>query len=136
MVFSIFPVLREEFHFSNLQLGLVGSIFIWVYSLCMGFSGRVADLTRRDRVVVVSLVLWCLTMLGTAFSKSGNAFLFWRCMIGVTESLYVPAALGLIATLHPGETRSRALTIHGTASLSGMVAGGWYGEWMAGHSRW
>ena len=50
VVFSIFPVLRSDMRFSDTQLGLVGTLFIWVYSLCMPLTGRLADLVRRDRL--------------------------------------------------------------------------------------
>jgi len=136
VVFSIFPVLRSELGFSDLQLGLVGTLFIWVYSLCMPLTGRLADVVRRDRLVTSSLVLWSLATLGTALSASARAFLFWRAVMGVTESVYVPAALATIAALHPGRTRSKALAIHSTAQFAGIIAGGWYGGWTADHIGW
>jgi MFS family permease len=135
-VFSIFPVLRSELGFSDTQLGLVGTLFIWVYSLCMPLTGRLADVVRRDRLVIASLVFWSLATLGTGLSHSAPAFLFWRAVMGVTESLYVPAALATIAALHPGATRSKALAIHSTAQFAGIIAGGWYGGWAADHIGW
>lgn len=136
VVFSIFPVLRADLGFSDTQLGLVGTLFIWVYSLCMPLTGRLADVVRRDRLVISSLVLWSVATLGTGLSTSAPAFLFWRAVMGVTESLYVPAALTTIAVLHPGTTRSKALAIHSTAQFAGIVAGGWYGGWAADHIGW
>ena len=136
VVFSIFPVLRTELGFSDTQLGLVGTLFIWVYSLCMLITGRLADVARRDRLVIFSLVLWSLATLGTALSYSASVLLFWRAVMGVTESLYVPAALTTIAILHPGATRSRALAVHGSAQFAGIIAGGWYGGWAADHIGW
>lgn len=136
VVFSIFPVLRGDLGFSEAELGLIGSVFTWVYSLCMPLTGRVADLVPRPRVVLSSLVLWSLATLGTGLSGSVTAFLVWRGVMGVTESLYVPAALGLIASLHGAASRSKALAIHGTAQLAGIVAGGWYGGWAAETIGW
>lgn len=136
VVFSIFPALKKDLHFTDAQLGLVGSLFVSVYSLCMPITGRIADVLRRDRVVVASLVLWSLATLGTAVSRTVGEFLAWRVVMGVMESMYVPAALGLIAALHTGSTRSRALATHATAQFIGIVAGGWYGGWMADNIGW
>jgi len=136
VVFSIFPVLRTDLGFSERQLGLVGTTFIWVYSVCTPFSGRLADLTRRDRLIVSSLVLWSIATLGTGLSTSAPVFLFWRAVMGLTESLYMPAALTTIAVLHSGATRSKALAIHSSAQFAGIVAGGWYGGWTADHIGW
>ena len=61
---------------------------------------------------------------------------FWRAAMGVTESLLMPAALALIATVHSGATRSRALALFATAQFAGIFAGGWYGGWMADNLGW
>ena len=134
--FSIFPVLEKELGFSSAQLGLVGSLFVWSYALTMPLAGRIADIFRRDRLLIISLVLWSISTLGTALSGSVATFLGWRVMMGLTESLYFPAALAILATLHPGPTRSRALSIHQSAQLLGIVAGGWYGGWAADQIGW
>src|SRR6266568_3201295 len=134
--FSIFPILRNELGFSSSQLGLTGTTFIWVYALAMPLAGYLADAMRRDRLVVASVALWSAATLGTALSRSPASFLFWRAAMGVTEALYFPAALGIIAVLHPGSTRSRALGIHQAAQLVGIVASGWFGGWAAEHMGW
>ena len=121
---------------SNVQLGLVGTVFTWSYSLSMPFAGRIADVVPRERLVVASLLLWSLATLGTGTSRSVSSFLFWRAAMGITESLFMPAALALIATVHAEATRSRALAIFATAQFAGIFAGGWYGGWMADHLGW
>lgn len=128
--------MKKELGLSDTQLGLVGSLFGWTYALSMPIAGRIADLVRRDRLVIASLVLWSIATLGTAVSHSATAFLWWRIFMGVTESLYFPAALGIIAVFHPGPTRSRALGIHQTAQFAGIIFGGWYGGWAAEHIGW
>jgi MFS family permease len=135
-VFSIFPVLRREFGFTDVQLGLIGSIFVLVYSTCGVLAGGIADRVRRDRLVILSVALWSLAMLGTTTSFSVGSFLGWRAVMAVTESLYVPAALGLIAVWHPGSTRTRAIAIHCTAPPVGLVLGGWFGGWSAETIGW
>lgn len=136
MVFSIFPALKRELLFTDVQLGLVGSVFTWVYSLGMPVAGRLADRFRRDRMIVLSLVLWSLATLGCGLANSVTAFLFWRAAMGITEALYFPAAVGVIAAAHTVATRSQALGIHQSAQLFGIIAGGWYGGWMADHWGW
>ncbi len=135
-VFSIFPALRSDLGFSNTQLGLVGTVFLWSYSLCMPLAGRLGDLVRRDRLVISSLVLWSLATLGTSLSASVAALLFWRAMMGITESLYVPNALATVAVLHAGPSRSKALAVHNSAQFAGIMGGGWYGGWAADHFGW
>ena len=136
VVFSIFPVLTRELGFSNTQLGLTGTVFTWVYCIAMAFTGRLADVVRRDRLVIGSIVLWSLATLGTGLSGSVTTFLGSRAAMGITEALFMPAALGLIASFHPGATRSRALATFATGQFAGVALGGWFGGWAADHVGW
>ena len=136
VVFSIFPALKRDLGFTDTQLGLVGSLFVSIYAICMPVMGRVADLFRRDRLVLAALGLWSVATLGTALSQSVGQFLVWRIVMGVMEALYFPAAMGLIAALHPGPTRSRAIAFHASAQFVGIAIGGWYGGWAADHIGW
>jgi MFS family permease len=136
VVFSIFPVLKKELHFSETQLGLIGLVFLWTYSACMPVMGRLADLVERRRLVIWSLVLLSVATIGTAISRSTTSFLVWRAVMGLVEASYVPAAVGLIAVIHSERTRSTALAIHGTAQFAGIAIGGWAGGWLAETIGW
>lgn len=136
MVYSIFPALKADLSFSDAQLGLIGGVFSWIYSICMPIAGRLADRFRRDRMIVLSMGLWSLATLGCGFSGSVAMFLSWRAVVALTEALYYPAAVGMLAAAHGDATRSRALGIHQSAQLAGIVAGGWYGGWMADNVSW
>lgn len=136
MVYSMFPALRADLGIAPAQLGLIGGVFMWVYTLSMPIAGRLADRGRREWMILASLVLWSVATLGSGWSSSEGAFLGWRAAMGVTESLYFPAAVALIASLYPEEIRSRALGVHQSAQYLGAMAGGWYGGWSADHVGW
>lgn len=136
MVYSMFPALRADLGFTEARLGLIGSVFLWVYMLGMPLAGRLADTGRREWMVVASLVLWSAATLGCGSSESQAGLLGWRAAMGLSESLYFPAALALIAGHYPAERRSRALGIHQSAQLVGVMIGGWYGGWSADHIGW
>jgi len=136
IVFTIFPLLRHDLGFTNLQLGLAGSLFTWTYSLCMPLAGRLSDVWPRHRLVIAAVVMWSIATLGTALTHSALQFLCWRVIMGFSESLYVPAAIGMITAAHPGPTRSRALSVHGFAQFTGITLGGWYGGWAADTFGW
>lgn len=136
MVFSMLPALQSDLGFQGARLGLIGSVFQWVYTLSMPFAGRLADVWRRDVLIVSSLVLWSVAALGSGLAGTEASFLGWRGVMAVTESLYYPTALALIASHYPAEERSRALGIHQSAQLFGAAAGGWYGGWAADHVGW
>lgn len=136
VVFAIFPILRKEMSFSETQLGLAGSVFTWTYSMAMPFAGRLADIIPRHRLVIASLILWSVATVATGLSRDINEFLISRIAMGLSESLYSPAAMALIARFHSNDTRSKALSIHGFAQFTGITLGGWYGGWAAEHHGW
>ncbi len=136
MVYSMFPALQADLGFNAVRLGLIGSVFLWVYTLSMPLAGRLADRGRLEWMILASLVLWSVSTLGCGWSGSQAAFLGWRAAMGLTEALYFPAALALIASHYPDQTRSRALGIHQSAQFAGVIIGGWYGGWSADHIGW
>jgi MFS family permease len=99
-------------------------------------AGRVADLVRPETLMTGGIVMWSLAALGTATSRSVAEFLCWRAAMGVTEAVFVPAALSAIGKAHPGPTRSRALSIYSTGQMVGIVIGGWFGGWMVPVVGW
>lgn len=136
VVFSIFPILKSELHFTDTQLGLTGSIFLWIYAICSPIAGQIGDRFSKRVLVVLSLVLWSGVTALTGLSNSAFMLLGCRALIGITESLFMPAAVALTANAHAPETRSRAIAVFDTAQLAGVVMGGWFGGFMADSFHW
>ena len=136
LVFSIFPVLRSELRFTDAQLGLVGSIFLWVYAFMSPVAGQIGDRMSKRSLVVASLLLWSAATALTGMSRSPSWVLGCRALIGVVEALFMPAAVALIAAAFPPEGRSRAIGVYGTAQVMGSAMGGSFGGWMAEHHDW
>ena len=136
VIFSLLPALKTEIAMSDSALALIGSLFIWFYSLASPLGGRLADRYGYPRMILVSLLLWTGATLATGLSASVALLLFWRAVMGVTEALYFPAAVGLLGAIHTLEVRSRVIALHGSAQFAGIAAGGWFGGWMAERYGW
>ena len=78
--FSIFPALQRDLGFSGSQLGLIGSIFLWIYAMSMPIAGRMADLFRRDRMILSSILLWSLATICSGLAVSVPTFLACRAI--------------------------------------------------------
>ena len=63
VVFVLFPLLKTDLALSDLQLGLLGTSFLWVYAFASPFSGYAADRWGRKRIIVASLLVWSLSHL-------------------------------------------------------------------------
>ena len=136
MVYSMFPALERDLAFSPVALAWVGTVFLWSYTPALPLAGLLADRYKRNRLILWSLLLWSAATIGCGLSQSPAGFLFWRVIMGLTEALYYPTAMALIASHYPEAKRSRALGIHQSAQFAGGVIGGWYGGWAADHTGW
>ena len=64
-----------------------------------------------------------------------QALLVLRGVMGISEALYIPAGLSLIADYHSGKTRSLAIGIHMTGLYTGSALGG-FGASVAAEYGW
>lgn len=135
-VFAMFPALKSDLLLTDTQLGLTGSIFLWVYGIGCPIAGQVADRMSKRWLVVGSLAIWSLVTVATGFATSAFMLLALRAAMGISESLYMPAAIALTANAHAPEKRSRAIAALTTAQIVGTVGGAWFGGWMAQRGQW
>ncbi len=135
-MFAMFPALKADLGLTDTQLGLTGSIFLWVYGLGCPIAGQFADKFSKRLLVVLSLAVWSAATVGTGLAASAFMLLALRGVMGISESLYMPAAIALTANAHSPVKRSRAIAALTTAQIIGTVGGSWFGGWMAQQGRW
>ena len=135
-IFSIFPILRSQLHFTEVQLGLTGTVFLWIYSLGNPIGGYLGDRFSKKKLVVLSVIVWsvCTLMAGTTQSVSG--LLFWRGALALAQAPYIPVAITLITQMHSEYSRSTAISLHSTGQFLGIVFGGWYGGFVGESLGW
>jgi len=136
VIFSLFPLLEKEFHLTGGQLGLLSTVFVWVYGLVGPFTGYLGDRVGRVRMIVASLLIWSLVTWATGHVRSYGELVATRVLMGLSEACYLPAALALIADHHGGKTRSLATGLHQSGLYAGIVVGGVVGGWMGEHYGW
>src|SRR5215213_6763937 len=50
-IYSVFPLLQSEMGLSDMQLGIVGGAFMWVYALALPLAGLVGDRVSRKALI-------------------------------------------------------------------------------------
>ncbi len=133
---SVFPLLQKEFSFSFLQLGLIGSIFAWIYAGFALPAGLIADRFSRKQIILGACVVWSIFTLATAWCHSYTSFLWVRALTGLGETLYFPAVMSLLSDYHSKDTRSRALSWHQSAVYAGTILGSWMAALLAEKNGW
>ena len=120
---------------SATNFGRLMAVFLWIYGLMSPVSGIIADRLSRKWLIVGSLLVWSsvtyLMGMATTFDQ-----VFWlRSLMGISEALYMPAGLALIADYHTGGSRSLAVGIHMTGLYIGQAIGG-FGATLAAAYSW
>lgn len=136
VIFSIFPLLQTELHISTVQLGLLGTSFLWVYSFSSPWAGYLADRFGAKRMICLSLLVWSLITLLTARVHGFGQIVAMRSMMGISEACYLPAGLAMIAAYHGPRTRSKAMSLHYCGTYLGTVLGGTLGGWIGSRAGW
>lgn len=115
--------------------GALMAIFLWIYGLVSPFAGVVADRVSRKHLVVGSLFVWSAVTLLMGHASNFQQLYWLRAFMGISEALYIPSALSLIADWHEGKSRSLAIGIHMTGLYIGQAVGG-FGATIAATFSW
>lgn len=120
---------------SGENFGRLMAIFLWIYALMSPVSGIIADKMNRKWLIVGSLFVWSAVTYAMGLATTYNQLYWLRALMGVSEALYIPAGLSLIADYHQQKTRSLAIGIHMTGLYMGSAIGG-FGATIAASFSW
>jgi MFS family permease len=133
---AVFPLLRKDLGMSDLALAAIGSFFLWSYALFSPLAGYLGDRFSRSALVTWSVVAWSIVTAMTAFVNTSEQLLAMRVLLGVAESLYIPASLALIAEHHATATRAMAMSLHLAGFYAGVVFGGTVAGYLGDSYGW
>lgn len=117
------------------MFGWLMAIFLWVYGIASPFSGAVADRISRKWLIVGSLGVWSAVTYLMGFCEDFQQLMWLRGIMGLSEALYIPSALSLIADYFTGKGRSLAIGLHMTGLYCGQALGG-FGSLVATTWSW
>lgn len=117
------------------NFGILMAVFLWIYGFMSPVSGMVADRVSRKWLIVGSLLVWSSVTYLMGIADSFDQLIWLRALMGISEALYIPAGLSLIADYHSDKTRSLAVGIHMTGLYMGQAIGG-FGATVAAAFTW
>ena len=115
--------------------GALMAIFLWIYGFMSPVAGIIADRVNRKWLVVGSLFVWSAVTFLMGYAHNFHELYWLRAVMGVSEALYIPSALSLIADWHEGKSRSLAVGVHMTGLYVGQAIGG-FGATAAAAFSW
>lgn len=120
---------------SAANFGRLMAVFLWIYGLMSPVAGLIADRLNRKWLIVCSLFVWSAVTYLMGIADTFNQVFWLRALMGISEALYIPAGLSLIADYHTGRSRSLAVGIHMTGLYTGQAIGG-FGATVAAAFSW
>lgn len=132
----VIPLIKEDLQLTDVQLGLVATIFTAVYGCMVPFGGYLGDFLKRKWIVFFSILVFSIGTLCTGFSGGLISLIVLRGITtGGGEAFYYPAATSLISQYHH-KTRAMAMSIHQTSLYVGIVASGFIAAYIGEHFGW
>ena len=123
VLFAVQPLVRDEFHLSNAQLGYLTSAFLMFYMIAAPFVGPLADRYSRKLIIILGAIFWSGLTLLTAVTHTYGELLLRHTLVGIGEATFVTIAPTFVADLFPEEKRGRILGIFYLAIPVGTAAG-------------
>ena len=109
VLFAVQPLVQEEFHLSNAQIGYLTSAFLGFYMMAAPFVGPLADRYSRKMIIVLGAIFWSGLTLLTAVTHTYTELLIRHTLVGVGEATFVTIAPTFVADLFLGrEARSNS----------------------------
>jgi ACS family D-galactonate transporter-like MFS transporter len=108
---SALPVIRESIPLSPAQSGLVLSAFFWSYAALHIPAGWVVDRFGVRRTYAAAIFFWSLVSAATALVSTVGGLITLRVLLGIGESVTVPASMRYIRTNFAEKERGLAVGV-------------------------
>ena len=136
VLFAVQPLVQDEFHLTNAQIGYLTSAFLGFYMIAAPFVGPLADRYSRKLIIVVGALFWSGLTLLTAVTHTYTELLIRHTLVGVGEATFVTIAPTFVADLFAEKIRGRILGVFYLAIPVGSAAGYLLGGNLAPHYGW
>ena len=125
---SILPLLSEEFHASAAEISSIITVSTLAVALTAPFTGTVADVLGRKRVIVAAMFALVIPTLMVGLATTLPQLIFWRAMQG----LVLPPIFAVTVAYIGDEWTPREATTAAGIYSSGSSLGGFSGRLVTG----
>jgi MFS transporter, ACS family, hexuronate transporter len=115
------PVLREQFHLSNVEYSRVVFAFLLAYTLGNGIAGMTIDRLGTKLGYALCMGWWSVAALLHAFVTGGLSLGMLRFLLGIGEAGNWPAGVKVAAEWFPERERALASGIFNSGSAVGAI---------------
>jgi MFS family permease len=117
------PLLKGELHLSASQLGILFAAFFTTYTAMQFVVGWLVDQFDVNRILAAGFLLWSLATATTGLLRGFVLLLTMRLILGIGESVAVPATSKILARHLPEHHRGFASGVVNSALRCGNAVG-------------
>jgi MFS transporter, Spinster family, sphingosine-1-phosphate transporter len=133
---AIMPKIESDLLLSNLQIGLLVTVFLLGYFMTAPIFGSLADRRSRRGLLVLGVVIWSLATIASGLVQNTAQLFIARAFVGVGEASFIVLSPTIIDDITPPEKKGRTLAIFFAAAPIGGAAGYLMGGTVATHWGW
>lgn len=126
---ALVPAMQKDLHFSDTEMGLLGSAFIFSYTFVAPIFGYLGDRRPRLKTMAAGLLVWSGSTALSGVTRSFLGQFVTRVTVGVGEAAYTVISPTVIADSFPRSQRGKTFAIYSCAipvgGALGYVLGGW-----------
>jgi MFS family permease len=130
------PLVQDELHLTNAQIGLLLSAFFWSYAPAQLLSGWFAHRFDVRYVLAGGLIVWSIATLATGLTSSYALLFALRLLLGLGESSFFPCNARLLAERTPEEQRGAANGVVSAGQALGPTLGTLAGGMLMARFGW
>lgn len=133
---AVLPMIKDSFHLTDAQAGMVSSIFGVTIALMAVPVGLLADKWSRTKMISIMVAFWSLATAATGAAKSLSTFTLARLGVGAGEAGYGSVAYSLISAWFPKRQRGIMIGIFHAFTPLGIAVGLVTAGTLAFHYGW
>jgi MFS family permease len=120
---SVAPQLERALHIGNTKIGLLSSVALLVGAVFTIPVGLLVDRFKRLPMLSISILLWSIASLASAFASNYSSLLLTRLLLGAVTATAGPAIASLTGDYFPARERGRVYAYILGGEIAGTAAG-------------
>ncbi|MGB9979749.1 MFS transporter [Methanobacterium sp.] len=117
------PALAYDFNLSAVSLTWISTVYLLINAILYIPFGRIGDIYGRKRIFQYGLIIFTISSFISAFSTSGEMFLFTRIFQAVGNAMVFANLNAMISSAFPVNERGRAFGLTSMGVFVGLIFG-------------
>ncbi|MBB1079038.1 MFS transporter [Limosilactobacillus sp. STM2_1] len=123
LIFPVEPFIKNEYHFTAFDMGVMSSLFAFVQFIASPIVGRISDKVGRKPMLVWGLLIYAIAEFVFALAQHLWIFDLSRAVNGLSAAMFVPTSMALAADITSEKDRAKVIGWLSAAFSGGLILG-------------